>query len=105
MLSKNFHSKSKFKKIIFIIFASYLINYSLHANSIEVNSFTIDIIDQHHVSVAFEDLEKSGWVTCFFLNKESKPIDKVVGYISGVGILKKVLPVRATYVRCNANKK
>lgn len=90
------------KKILYVILLFFV--FKLNAK-LEVTEWTSNLINVHSVSVAFDNLDSQGKVTCVFKNKDKKPINKITGWIDGVGVLEKLLPSEMSpkYVSCYAN--
>ena len=80
-----------FAKLIFLSF--FIIISANPAFALKVTSFTVDALNYAHVIVAFDDIEKSGYVSCIFKNKSGDPLGKVRGYIDGVGTISKSFPL------------
>ena len=73
------------------------------AYALKVTSFTINLLNNANVIVAFDDLDKKGWVVCIFYNKAGNPVGKASGYIDGVGSINHffALNTEVSGVRCS----
>jgi hypothetical protein len=94
----------KMRKILPFIFTFFLISVAMSpAYALKVTSFTVNVLNEANVIVAFDDLDKTGLVVCIFYNKADNPVGKARGYIDGVGSIKHwfALNTEVSSVRCS----